>query len=126
MKTRSDPRHKTRVSAVKSLFAASFVKTKVTKETTLPARVLAKLKEIDSLIKSNAPAWPLEQISPIDLAILRLAVYELKFKENQEPYKVIVDEAIEIAKEYGHEKSGAFINGVLGSIIKPEVKAKND
>ncbi len=123
MKTRSDPRHKTRVSAVKSLFASSFTKSRPEVETTLPARVLAKIAEIDKLVKQNAPAWPLEQISPIDLAILRLAIYELVFKERKEPYKVIVDEAVEIAKEYGNEKSGSFINGVLGSIIKTNTKS---
>ncbi|MBI3342438.1 hypothetical protein HY024_04930 [Candidatus Curtissbacteria bacterium] len=76
---------------------------------------------MDGLIAKNAPAWPLGQIAPIDLAILRLAVYELVYKTDKEPYKVIVDEAVEIAKEYGNEKSGSFVNGVLGSIIKSEV-----
>lgn len=118
MKTKSDPRHKTRVSAVKSLFAASFTKSKPEANTTLPARVLSKVDEIDKLIEKSAPAWPLGQIAPIDLAILRLAIFELIYKDNKEPYKVIVDEAVEIAKEYGNEKSGAFINGVLGTIIK--------
>lgn len=74
------------------------------------------------MITKSAPAWPIEQISPIDLAILRLSIYELVFSEKKEPYKVVVDEAVEIAKEYGNESSGAFVNGVLGSIIKSEVK----
>lgn len=117
MKRKSDPRHSVRVSAFKSLFAASF-KEKKAKETTLPSQILGKAAQIDKLIKKNAPAWPIEQIAPTDLAVLRLAIYELLFKENKQPYKVIVDEAVEIAKEYGNKKSGSFINGVLGAIIK--------
>lgn len=70
------------------------------------------------LISKNAPVWPIAQIAPIDLATLRLSIWELLYKKNKEPYKVVVDEAIEIAKEYGSESSPKFINGVLGSIIK--------
>lgn len=118
MKNRTDPRHKTRVSAFKSLFSSQFAEGKFDKKTTLPGQVLAKKAPIDKLIQKNAPAWPINQISPVDLAILRLAIYELMYRETKEPYKVVVDEAVEIAKEYGNESSGAFVNGVLGSIIK--------
>ena len=62
----------------------------------------------------------------MDLAILRLSIWELAFKEKKEPYKVIVDEAVEIAKEYGTETSGGFINGVLGAIIKTYPKLKRN
>ena len=55
---------------------------------------------------------------PTELAALRLAIWELIFKKQKEPYKVIIDEAVEIAKEYGSETSGSFVNGVLGSIVK--------
>ena len=118
MKAKRDPRHITRVSAFKSLFGSYFSKGKFDKQTTLPGRVLGKKVYIDRLIKKNAPAWPIGQISPADLAILRLAIYELVYKDPKEPYKVIVNEAVEIAKEYGDKNSGSFINGVLGSIIK--------
>lgn len=118
MKRKTDPRHIIRVSAFKSLFSSHFSEGKFDKQTTLPGKVLGKKVQIDKLIKKNAPAWPIEQISPIDLAILRLAIFELVYKEKKEPYKVVVDEAVEIAKEYGDKNSGSFINGVLGSIIK--------
>lgn len=72
--------------------------------------------EIDSKIQSAAPEWPLEKISKIDLAILRLAVGELL--DGKEPPKVVIDEAIELAKEFGNEKSPGFVNGVLGTILK--------
>jgi len=64
-----------------------------------------------------APEWPLEQINKIDLAILRLAIWELTIKQ-KEPPKVIIDEAIELGKTYGSEKSSSFINGVLGTVFK--------
>lgn len=85
------------------------------------SQVLANIKSTDKLISQMAPAWPISQIAPIDLAILRLSVWELMFKK-EEPYKVIVDEAVEIAKEFGGEASPKFINGVLGSIIKSNIE----
>lgn len=118
VKKKSDPRHKERVLTVKSLFATSFASQKAANP--LLAEVQGNLTKIDKLIAKNAPAWPIGQIAPMDLAILRLAICELKFKNKKEPYKVVIDEAVEIAKEYGSDLSGAFINGVLGSIVKLE------
>lgn len=115
MKLKTDPRHIARVEAVKSLFENAFRNDSEPKSE-LAQKVLEKQKQIDEKIKKNAPAWPISQIAPVDLAILRLAIYELLF--SKEPYKAVVDEAVEIAKEYGNEKSGSFINGVLGTIIK--------
>lgn len=78
---------------------------------------MLNLDFIDKEITSSAPEWPLERINKIDLAILRLAVYELLIQK-KEPPKVIIDEAVELAKEFGSENSAAFINGVLGNILK--------
>lgn len=72
---------------------------------------------IDRIITKSAPQWPIAQINRIDLAILRLAVWELKIVK-KEPPKVIIDEAIELGKTYGSEKSPGFINGALGAILK--------
>lgn len=119
MKKKSDPRHLARISTVKGLFAANFAGGKFRK-TPFLNRTLSKQKKIDKLISLNAPTWPIEQIAPMDLAILRLAIYELLFNPKKEPFKVIVDEAVEIAKEYGSSSSPSFINGVLGSIIKSQ------
>lgn len=122
MKSKSDPRHVKRVQALKALFEKSFhPETEVAKDT-LANKVLAKQTQIDAIIEKSAPAWPLVQIAPVDLAVLRLAIYELLYKEKKEPFKVIVDEAVELAKEYGSESSGSFINGVLGTIIKEQNK----
>lgn len=116
MKKKSDPRHLARVAAVKDLFANSFSKDKQTSNA-LAKKVLAKKTQIDKLVALNAPAWPLDQVAQIDLSILRLAAYELRFSIKKEPYKVIIDEAVEIAKQYGSDSSAAFVNGVLGSIM---------
>lgn len=74
-------------------------------------------KEIDSMILSKLKNWKVERIFKIDLAILRLAVYEIMFFENM-PVKVAVNEAVELAKRYGNEASSNFVNGVLREIIK--------
>ena len=78
--------------------------------------VLKNLTKIDKLIAQAAPDYPLTKISKIDLAILRLAVSELLQKK--QPFKVIIDEAVELAKEYGGEASFSFVNGTLGTIFK--------
>jgi transcription antitermination protein NusB len=79
--------------------------------------IIIKLPIIDDLIQKAAPEWPLPKISIIDLAILRLSTYELVI-DKKEPPKVIIDEAVELAKGYGNENSPQFINGVLGTILK--------
>ena len=123
MKLKSDPRHNLRVTTVKNLFEKSFrPKSQVT--TPLAKNVFEKHTQIDRLLKKHAPAWPISQIAPIDLAILRLAIYELRLAKKKAPYKVVIDEAVEIAKEYGSDASSSFVNGVLGSIIKSEVKVR--
>jgi len=114
MKTPNDPRHLKRQKAVQGLFAFSFVDQKINSE--LGERALKKQKEVDAVIEKAAPEWSVDKISKIDLAILRLAIYELMEKE--EPDKVIIDEAIELAKEYGGENSAKFINGALGSSLE--------
>jgi N utilization substance protein B len=72
--------------------------------------------EIDGLLRRAAPAWPLEQIASVDRAILRAACGELLYNVGT-PGKVVINEAVELAKLYGGENSGRFINGVLGTIL---------
>ena len=81
------------------------------------AGVVEHLTEIDKFIKDFAPEWPIEQITLVDSNILRLGVFELIFDPDI-PSKVEINEAIEIAKTFGGESSGRFVNGVLGSIYK--------
>jgi N utilization substance protein B len=85
----------------------------------LLAGVLEKREDIDRIITKAAPDWPLERIAPIDRNILRLGLYELLFADRaQVPPKVAINEAIELAKVFGGESSGRFINGVLGAVYK--------
>lgn len=74
---------------------------------------------IDTIIEKAAPAWPIDQISVVDRNILRLGLFELLFGDKaQVPPKVAINEAIELAKHFGGESSGRFINGVLGTVYK--------
>jgi N utilization substance protein B len=79
--------------------------------------VLKHQKGIDATIVKYAPQWPLEQITVVDRNILRIGVFELKHSEAV-PSKVAINEAIELAKTFGGESSGRFVNGVLGAIFK--------
>lgn len=81
--------------------------------------VLAKKDDIDLVIEKAAPEWPLERIAPIDRNILRLGLFELLFSDRaQVPAKVAINEAIELAKTFGGDSSGRFVNGVLGAVYK--------
>src|SRR3989338_11039555 len=117
MKASSAPRHIIRKKLVQDLFAYSFYpENKEIQAKDKFSIIKTNTKEIDELIEKAAPQFPLEKIAKIDVAILRLAIYELLY-EKKEPPKVIIDEAIELAKEFGGDGSPAFINGVLGTIF---------
>ncbi len=81
--------------------------------------VLKKQRELNQIIEKAAPDWPLTKISLVDRNVLRIGLYELLFADRGEvPAKVAINEAIELAKTYGGENSGKFVNGVLGSVYK--------
>lgn len=141
MREEFDPRHAARVVALQTLFEWSFnssdtdaIIERDIAELEVPtidrdlARFLVRgvtdnLDTIDSIVATSAPEWPLIQIAKIDLAILRIAIFELYIARSVPP-KVAIDEAIELGKQFGGENSGKFINGVLGTVIKnlmPEV-----
>lgn len=126
-------RRKSRTVALQALYEADItghdpdtVLASLLEETVLPetaaayARelvtgVLAKRTQIDVFIRRFAPAWPLEQIAPVDRNILRLAIFEILL-DNRVPVKAAINEAVELAKTFGTESSPKFINGVLGSV----------
>lgn len=116
MKTSQDPRHLRRIRIVEQLFAQSFPSSATT-DSEAQAILDSCAATLDTTIAAAAPEWPIEKIAKIDLAILRLAAYELLI-EKQVPPKVIIDEAVELAKAYGNENSPKFVNGVLGTILK--------
>lgn len=132
-----DPRHKARQIALAALFEWSFNPQDVVNSLDHAREILndeggnipqelaenifngvkENLTTIDKIITASAPAWPVAQISKVDLLCLRIAVFELYFSKNI-PYKVAINEAIDLAKEFGGEKSGKFVNGVLGTVVK--------
>ncbi len=81
--------------------------------------IIGKQSELDLVIEKAAPEWPIDRISPVDRNILRLGLYELLFADRKEvPAKVAINEAIELAKQFGGENSSRFVNGVLGAVYK--------
>jgi N utilization substance protein B len=120
----SDPRHELRVKIVQQLFALSFSYTKDQLINAKTELIIKNTVKINELIKKYAPKYPLEKVAKVDLAILKLAVYELNF-EKKEPSKVIIDEAIELAKELGSDKTFGFVNAVLGKIYANNLKVKS-
>lgn len=143
VKKHSDPRHKARRLALQSLFEWIFYSrdpitilkeniTRAEEEATAEGTpltiekhlaqslidgVVNNREEIDRIITQAAPEWPIEQIAKIDLAILRLSLFELLFAKTVPP-KVVIDEAVELGKEFGSEASSNFINGVLGTVLR--------
>lgn len=79
--------------------------------------VIKNIVKIDKEISNHAPEWPLDQITIIDRNVLRIGIYEMKYDDDI-PDKVAINEAIELAKAFGGESSGRFVNGVLGTIYK--------
>lgn len=122
MKTNKDPRHIERVKTMQQLFAWDFDPSgngsdgEVVRIKKADA-IIEHIKMIDPEIEKAAPEWPLEKINKVDLSILRQAVYELLIDKDI-PIRVVVDEAVEIGKEYGTDSSASFINGVLGKVIE--------
>ncbi|MDP1743822.1 MAG: transcription antitermination factor NusB [Candidatus Amesbacteria bacterium] len=113
MKTASDPRHLKRVKLMQCLYEATYRD----KPNFSIVNIWSKLGSIDPLITKSAPEWPISQINPVDLAILRLATWELVIDKTT-PLRVIIDEAVELAHEFGSDHSPSFINGVLGNLTK--------
>lgn len=118
MKTSKDPRHLQRIKLMQELFSYGFNK-KHKSDNSQFQLILKGIGEIDEWIEKSAPKWTVNKINHLDLAILRLAVFELMI-EQKNPPKVIVDESVELAKEYGSEASPGFINGALGKLISSE------
>ena len=89
--------------------------------------IIERQEELDEIIKKAAPDWPLEQISVVARNVLRIGLYELLYADaNEVPPKVAINEAIEIAKNYGGPNSGKFINGVLGTVYKQMLESKGE
>lgn len=93
----------------------------------LANQVVEKIDAIDEIIEKCAPEWPISQITVIDRNVLRIGITELLYGKKQEvPPKVAINEAIELAKTFGGESSGRFINGVLGTLYKEVSQMSGD
>ena len=110
-----DPRHFKRIKVIQEMYSLFFNPADPKHKKTL--LVIEHREEINKLISEAAPKYTIDKISKVDVAILEVAIYELLF-EKKEPVKVIINEAIEIAKEMSGEKSPGFVNAVLGKIIE--------
>ena len=115
--TNPDPRHQKRIRLMQALFSYGF-----NQKADLPDneqqtydKIVDSLEKIDPLIKERASERPLSEINQVDLAILRLIIFESK--NTKIPVKVAINEAVELAKEFGTESSPRFVNGVLGQIL---------
>jgi len=133
MINRSDKRHNSRILALVNLFSYVFSEEEDLKTTLLFREevgnldydndlyqeiyngVINNLSSIDQLIEEKAPEWPISNIPKIDLTILRIAIFELLWAQKNEP-AVIIDESVEVAKEFGSENSSKFFHGVLRAI----------
>jgi len=114
-----DPRHLLRTKIVNELYSEGF-----THQPSLNPRtkvIIDNLPNINAQIEHFAPKFPLDKIAKVDLAILQMAIYELTI-EKKEPPKVIINEAVELAREIGSDKSYSFVNAVLGNIYKESSK----
>ena len=82
------------------------------------AGTLSRKDEIDLLISELARDWKLERMGGVDRAVTRMAIYEIKFGEDKVPPRAAVNEAVELAKHFGSDESGRFVNGILGSLVR--------
>ncbi len=124
-----DTRHQLRIKIVQELYAYSFIpngnkSAKLSQFNRKTIQIIKKQKEINDYIIKFASKFPINKIAKIDLAILQLGIYELLY-EKKEPIKVIIDEAVELAKELGSERSYAFINAILGKIYQELYEGKS-
>jgi transcription antitermination protein NusB len=85
----------------------------------------AKRDELDRILQPVAPEWPIDQIARMDRIVLRMGAYELLFGKNVPP-KVVINEAVELAKAFGGENSSKFVNGVLGTVLRERVEGSKD
>lgn len=128
MKTQRDPRHLRRIRLVKSLYAVQFKQKPPLSlnpgDQRLFKQIQRNLEKINLAIDCHSTRFGVAKMTKIDLSILQLGTYELLF-EPQIPRKVVLDEAIELAKEFGGEKSPALINAVLAKIGETNLPKEN-
>lgn len=141
----ADPRHTSRKLALSSIFSWLFSELNIDRSIATSSEILEEegieydneltkfivdgvrdhIDEIDKIIEECAPDWPIDKIAKIDLVILRIAIFEVLFGKKT-PVKVAIDEAVEIAKEFGNDTSHKFVNGVMGTVVEKYLPSDND
>ena len=141
MKSGADPRHTSRKLALSAIFCWLFTEPNIEESISLSRETLetndtdvdenlvkfivdgvkAHTRELDKIIEECAPEWPLDKIAKVDLVILRIAIFEILYGKKA-PLKVAIDEAVEMAKEFGNDTSHKFVNGVLGTVVEKYVE----
>jgi len=120
-----DPRHQKRIKIFQQLYAYFYYPHQRSDFDKKTLEIINHQEEINQYINKFSLKFKVEKIAKVDLAILQLAIYELLI-EKKEPPKVIIDEAVELAKEFGSEKSYAFVNAILGKVyLSISDKSKN-
>ena len=132
--------HRARILAMQALFQAEFQEKQTAElvkfewidyeipesEQNFARKIISgvkeSLKEIDNLITEHSKNWDIERISPVNKSILRVSIYQLLYMKDEIPAKVIIDEAIKLAKEYAEDDSGRFINGILDTCYKANMR----
>lgn len=132
--------HRARILAMQALFQAEFQEKQTAElvkfewidyevpesEQNFARKIISgvkeSLKEIDNLITEHSKNWDIERISPVNKSILRVSIYQLLYMKDEIPAKVIIDEAIKLAKEYAEDDSGRFINGILDACYKANMR----
>lgn len=117
VKSKTDKRHLRRKLLVEEFFGGAF--RKLNNPSPAAKKILKHEKIIDSLMSAAAAAGKTKQINKLDRAVLTVAIWEMAV-EKKTPPKVIIDEAVEFAKEFGSESSPGFVNGILGNILKKQ------
>lgn len=119
-----DPRHQRRMALVQQLFARffnadSFSAADSQEYDPVVDEIVAQVDQLDAKITTAAPERPLQEVNKVDLAILRLIMFESE--SSKTPKKVLINEAVELAKEFGTDSSPRFVNGVLGKLLLPGI-----
>ena len=132
--------HRARILAMQALFQAEFQEKETAElvkfewidyeipesEQNFAKKIISgvkeSLKEIDNLITEHSKNWDIERINPVNKSILRVSIYQLLYMKDEIPAKVIIDEAIKLAKEYAEDDSGRFINGILDACYKANIR----
>lgn len=124
MKKSTDPRHVNRQKIVQALYSGKFDGTKLPILKPDQKKIIAEINrttpQIDAIIDSYALTFTHEKMSKIDYCILQLGIFELFFEQKKTPYKVTIDECVELAKEFGSDKSSKLINGILAKAQENE------